>query len=46
VALLPRSLSKKSALFLLLFLKEKKIYFLAMLEFGNLREIICRESID
>ena len=44
------ALSKKSALFLSLFLKEKKIYltenFLAMLEFGNLREIICQESIN
>ena len=42
--------SKKSALFLSLFLKEKKIYltenFLAMLKFDNLKEITCQESID
>jgi hypothetical protein len=44
------ALSKKSALFLSLFFKERKIYltenFLAMLEFGNLREITCQESIN
>jgi hypothetical protein len=44
------ALSKKSALFLSLFLKERKTNstenFLAMLKFGNLREITCQESIN